>query len=96
MCVGVGVIKNTAVYCLTARKSPQNGSLPLGIVIHIIGMMPRKSGESSVYILHFASAQSHKLTCIAIFYSAPGMCSKNSSYRCSMYCLFLYFSGTCT
>ena len=29
-------------------KSPQNGSLPLGIVIHILGMMPRKSGESSV------------------------------------------------
>ena len=40
--------KNTAVYCLTARKSPQNGSLPLGIAIHILGMMPRKSGESSV------------------------------------------------
>ena len=33
---------------LTARKSPQNGSLPLGIAIHILEMMPRKLGESSV------------------------------------------------
>ena len=44
----VRVIKKTAVYCLTARKLPQNGSLPLGIVIHILGILPRKLGESSV------------------------------------------------
>ena len=41
VCPCVCVIKN-------ARKSPQNGSLPLGIAIHILEMMPRKLGESSV------------------------------------------------
>ena len=50
----VRVIKKTSWlthrYCnvLTARKLPQNGSLPLGIVIHILGILPRKLGESSV------------------------------------------------
>ena len=29
-------IKNMAVYCLTARKLPQNGSLPLGFAIPIL------------------------------------------------------------
>ena len=28
--------KNTAVCCLTARKSPRNSSLPLGLAIHIL------------------------------------------------------------
>ena len=40
--------KNTAVCCLTARKSLRNGSLLLGFTIHILRKMPRKSDESSV------------------------------------------------
>ena len=44
MCVG----KNTAVCCLTARKSPRNSSLPLGLAIHILRKMPTKSDDSSV------------------------------------------------
>ena len=40
--------KNTAVCCLTARKSPRNSSLPLGLAIHILRKMPTKSDESSV------------------------------------------------
>ena len=32
----VCVIKNTAVYCLTTRKLPQNGSQPLSFAIHIL------------------------------------------------------------
>ena len=40
--------KNTAVCCLTARKSPRNNSLPLGLAIHILRKMPTKSDESSV------------------------------------------------
>ena len=28
--------KNTAVLCLTARKSPRNSSLPLGLAIYIL------------------------------------------------------------
>ena len=45
MCVSA---KNTAVCCLTARKSPRNSSLPLGLAIHILRKMPTKSDESSV------------------------------------------------
>ena len=45
-CVCVG--KNTAVCCLTARKSPRNSSLPLGLAIYILRKMPRKPDESSV------------------------------------------------
>ena len=37
-----------AVYCLTARKSPRNSSLPLGLAIYILRKMPRKPDESSV------------------------------------------------
>ena len=51
MCVGVWVCvsaKNTAVCCLTARKSPRNSSLPLGLAIYILRKMPRKPDESSV------------------------------------------------
>ena len=52
MCVGVCVCvwigKNTAVCFLTARKSPRNSSLPLGLAIHILRKMPTKSDESSV------------------------------------------------
>ena len=44
MCVG----KNTAVCCLTARKSPRNSSLLLGLAIYILRKMPRKPDESSV------------------------------------------------
>ena len=40
--------KNTAVCCLTARKSPRNSSLPLGLAIYILRKMPRKPDESSV------------------------------------------------
>ena len=40
--------KNTAVCCLTARKSPRNSSLPLGLAIYILLKMPRKPDESSV------------------------------------------------
>ena len=40
--------KNTAFSCITARKSPRNGSLPLAFAIHILRKMPRKSDESSV------------------------------------------------
>ena len=40
--------KNTAVCCLTARKSPRNSSLPLGVAIYILRKMPRKPEESSV------------------------------------------------
>ena len=40
--------KNTAVCCLTARKSPRNSSLPLGLAIYILQKMPRKPDESSV------------------------------------------------
>ena len=46
MCVWIG--KNTAVCCLTARKSPRNSSLPLGLAIHILRKMPTKSDDSSV------------------------------------------------
>ena len=46
MCVWIG--KNTAVCCLTARKSPRNSSLPLGLAIYILRKMPRKPDESSV------------------------------------------------
>ena len=46
--VRVCVIKNTAVYCLTAWKSSQNSSLLLGFAIPILRKMPTKSGESSV------------------------------------------------
>ena len=35
------VVKNTAVCCLTARKSPRNSSLPLGLA-NILRKMPRK------------------------------------------------------
>ena len=45
MCVSS---KNTAVCCLTARKSPRNSSLPLGLAIYILRKMPRKPDESSV------------------------------------------------
>ena len=49
ICVFVCVSsKNTAVCCLTARKSPRNSSLPLGLAIYILRKMPRKSEESSV------------------------------------------------
>ena len=41
-------VKNTAVCCLTARKSPRNSSLPLGLAIYILRKMPTKSDESSV------------------------------------------------
>ena len=44
----VYVCQNTAVCCLTARKSPQNSSLPLGLAIYILRKMPTKSDESSV------------------------------------------------
>ena len=47
LCVCVSA-KNTAVCCLTARKSPRNSSLPLGLAIHILRKMPTKSDESSV------------------------------------------------
>ena len=47
VCVCVSA-KNTAVCCLTARKSPRNSSLPLGLAIHILRKMPTKSDESSV------------------------------------------------
>ena len=40
--------KNTAVCCLTARKSQRNSSLPLGLAIYILRKMPRKPEESSV------------------------------------------------
>ena len=40
--------KNTAVCCLTARKSPRNSSLPLGLASHILRKMPTKSNDSSV------------------------------------------------
>ena len=40
--------KNTAVCCLTARKSPRNSSLPLGLAILILRKMLTKSDESSV------------------------------------------------
>ena len=40
--------KNTAVCCLTARKSPRNSSIPLGLAIHILRKMPTKSDDSSV------------------------------------------------
>ena len=46
--VCVCVKKNTAVCCLTARKSPRNSSLPLGLAIYILRKMPRKPDESSV------------------------------------------------
>ena len=45
MCVSS---KNTAVCCLTARKSPRNSSLPLGLAIYILRKMPRMPDESSV------------------------------------------------
>ena len=45
MCVSS---KNTAVCCLTARNSPRNSSLPLGLAIYILRKMPRKPDESSV------------------------------------------------
>ena len=49
VCVCVCVSsKNTAVCCLTARKSLRNASLLLGFTIHILRKMPRKSDESSV------------------------------------------------
>ena len=49
LCVCVCVSsKNTAVCCLTARKSPRNSSLPLGLAIYILRKMPRKPDESSV------------------------------------------------
>ena len=49
MCVGVCVsAKNTAVCCLTARKSPRHSSLPLGLAVYILRKMPRKPDESSV------------------------------------------------
>ena len=49
VCVFVCVsAKNTAVCCLTARKSPRNSSLPLGVAIYILRKMPRKPDESSV------------------------------------------------
>ena len=41
VCVCVSA-KNTAVCCLTARKSPRNSSLPLGVAIYILRKMPRK------------------------------------------------------
>ena len=47
VCVCVSA-KNTAVCCLTARKSPRNSSLPLGVAIYILRKMPRKPEESSV------------------------------------------------
>ena len=47
VCVCVAA-KNTAVCCLTARKSPRNSSLPLGLAIYILRKMPRKPDESSV------------------------------------------------
>ena len=47
ICVCVSA-KNTAVCCLTARKSPRNSSLPLGVAIYILRKMPRKPEESSV------------------------------------------------
>ena len=40
--------KNTAVCCLTARKSSRNNSLTLCLTIHILRKMPTKSDESSV------------------------------------------------
>ena len=49
VCVCVCVSsKNTAVCCLTARKSPRNSSLPLGLAIYFLRKMPRKPDESSV------------------------------------------------
>ena len=51
VCSGASVnvsSKNTAVCCLTARKSPRNSSLPLGLAIYILRKMPRKPDESSV------------------------------------------------
>ena len=47
VCVCV-CVKNTEVCCLTARKSPRNSSLPLGLAIYILRKMPTKSDESSV------------------------------------------------
>ena len=46
--VCVCVKNNTAVCCFTARKSPRNSSLPLGLAIYILRKMPRKPDESSV------------------------------------------------
>ena len=46
MCVCV--IKNMAVCCLIARKSPRNSSLPLSIAIYIFLKGARKPDESSV------------------------------------------------
>ena len=45
ICVCVCVGKK---HCLTARKSPRNSSLPLGVAIYILRKMPRKPEESSV------------------------------------------------
>ena len=48
LCGCVLSAKNSAVCCLTARKSPRNSSLPLGLAIYILRKMPRKPDESSV------------------------------------------------
>ena len=46
LCVCVCVsAKNTAVCCLTARKSPRNSSLPLGLAIHILSKDAYKVGR---------------------------------------------------
>ena len=45
MCVVCVSAKNTAVCCLTTRKSPRNSSLPLGLAIYILRKMPRKPGR---------------------------------------------------
>ena len=49
VCVCVCVSsKNTAVYCLTVQKAPQNIFITLGRAIHILRKMPTKSLETCV------------------------------------------------
>ena len=58
LCVCVCVsAKNTAVCCLTTRKSPRNNSPPLGLAIYILRKMPTTFIGEDVTCFHKAMNQ---------------------------------------
>ena len=69
--------KNTAVCCLTARKSPRNSSLPLGLAIYIL----RKCLESRTSLLSSAMAMGSCTAPRGIEHYGNWVCRPTTSLR---------------